>query len=909
MKKKIYISITTILLLALCISLCACLTGCGNSSENIKLGYTHDEVRKIMGDPYEDLSSDYTWCYLGSSYTNILNQIAKNEEAQEEALMKGDLKRLIDLANQEEELQAKLETTVYEYTEITFVRDEAKGYIVNSVMFDKNRCNAYPIDKREVKNVEVGGTIVVDEIPDKTGDTEKAIVMVNGEVGADAYYKARYTDGSYRLAYLTDVEVVEATANKAKITWSDNLATYETNADITVNEVGEIDKDGKFVTFPGFNRNKDLTSFTIPSNVTRIGKIYNCDGLESITLPFVGATLNGDENTHFGYIFDAPRSDYNASYVPDSLKEVIITGGNSIDDYAFEGCANIERITIPSSVTSIGTYAFRSCIGLKNITIPNSVTSIGDNAFEDCASLESITIPNSVTSIGNEAFEGCESLNYNQDDNADYLGNDENPYLVLVKAKNANISTCEINSNTKIISYGAFSGCENLTSVTIPSGVTGIGYEAFSSCTNLTSISIPSSVTSMGDRVFSGCTSLNYKQDDNADYLGNDTNPYLVLVKAKSVDISTCEINSKTRFIHSYAFLNRASLRSITVPNSVISIGEDTFYGCDIITSITLPFVGATLNGDKNTDFGYIFGDHVPASLKEVTITGGNSIAGGAFSGCTNLKSITIPSSVTTIGKNAFSGCDNLTIYCEAASKPNGWDSDWNSSDCPVIWDCNNNNKDEDGNDYPTIEGIKYQLKGGVATVIAQPITISGVIEIPATVIYKNQTYNVTNIDEDAFKGCTGLTNVTIPSSVTSIGSGAFESCTSLASITLPFVGATLNGDENVYFGYIFGGGVYDSNVPASLKEVIITGGNSLGEYAFSYCTRITSITIPSSVTSIGSYAFSNCGSLTTINYDGTTSGWQSISKDTWWNLNIGNYTVYCTDGTVSKDGTVTPNA
>ena len=114
-----------------------------------------------------------------------------------------------------------------------------------------------------------------------------------------------------------------------------------------------------------------LTNMAIPDSVTSIGEevFCGCSGLESITIPFVGATIDGADNTHFGYIFGAPTVAENNEYIHTSLTTVTITSGASIGNDAFSGCSSITNITIPNSVTSIGEGTFSGCSSITNITI------------------------------------------------------------------------------------------------------------------------------------------------------------------------------------------------------------------------------------------------------------------------------------------------------------------------------------------------------------------------------------------------------------------------------------------------------------------------------------------------------------------------------------------------------------
>ena len=241
---------------------------------------------------------------------------------------------------------------------------------------------------------------------------------------------------------------------------------------------------------------------------------------------------------------DFDDSDYAPWYSQrDKIKKVVIENGvTNIGNYAFIDCS-ITTVTIPNSVTSIGEKAFLCCSGLTSITISNSVKSIGEKVFKECESLSSITIPNSVTSIGDEAFSGCSGL----------------------------ISITIGNSVTSI-GESAFEGCFRLNSITIPESVTSIGQHAFYRCYALTSITIPNSVMSLGYSAFDG-TEWYGNQPDGLVYSGH----FLYKYKGTMPANTKIYVKEGTLGIADGAFVDCIGLTSITIPNSVKSIGNSAF--------------------------------------------------------------------------------------------------------------------------------------------------------------------------------------------------------------------------------------------------------------------------------------------------------------------------------------------
>jgi uncharacterized repeat protein (TIGR02543 family) len=258
-----------------------------------------------------------------------------------------------------------------------------------------------------------------------------------------------------------------------------------------------------------------------------------------------------------------------------------------------------------------------------------------------------------------------------------------------------------------------------------------------------------------------------------------------------------------------YAFEGCTSLTSIIIPNSVTSIGYGAFSGCSGLTSITIP---NSVTSIESSAFANCTSLTSITFAEESQLT---SIAEGVFSGCSSLTSITIPDSVISIGDYAFNGCSRLTSI----------------------------NVDEDNESYSSLDGVLFNKNK--TTLLCYSQGKEGSYTIPE---------GVTSIESYAFRACSSLTSITIPSSVESIGNSAFYGCSSLE---------TVNFGENSALEVIESYAFYECS---SLTSITIPNSvTSIGGRAFRDCTSLTSIIIPEGVTSIGVSAFAGCSSLMSV--------------------------------------------
>ncbi len=601
------------------------------------------------------------------------------------------------------------------------------------------------------------------------------------------------------------------------LTWSFDTVNYA----LTIDGTGGMD-DYTSSTTPWDEFNSLIKSVVIGETVTSIGDyaFFDCENLKTVDNYSEIYILKG--KTDYGYVgFYAEtvnncnaepngKCGENITWVLDAETGLLkIEGTGEMDFYNMNFYQEayysepqwyglrelITSVEISDGVTSIGNFA--DCINLNKISIPQSVTNISEYAFYNCTSLEEISIPGTIENIGNYAFGNC-----------------------------TNLSKVTLNEGLVRILQYAFYNCTSLKEINFPNSLWQIWYRAFGNCTGLEKITVGSNVSLIDSNAFYGCENLktvyNYSNlpiikgssdygcagyyADTVNWYGKTTGScgenvnYTLDGETGTLTIDGTGDMDNYSYNHYYTtapWRNYCSLiKMVVINDSVTLIGNYSFYNCTELTSVTI--------GNSVTSIG----DY-------------------AFEDCTGLTEITIPENIASIDDYAFYNCENLKtvnnfsgLYIQKGYRHYGYVSyyadtvNWYGKN---IGSCGENIEYE----FDAVTGVLKLFGSGKMTEyatyseipwyyysdkITEIIVGDGIENIINYAFYgydnlEKLTFGntITTIDDFAFYSCDKLTELVIPDSVEYIGCYAFEYCTGLSKVTIYAENITIY--TNVFYG------------------------------------------------------------------------------------------------------------
>lgn len=422
----------------------------------------------------------------------------------------------------------------------------------------------------------------------------------------------------------------------------------------------------------------NLAAIVVPDGVSYIGSnaFKNCSALSQIEIPksvrdivanaFDGTKWYEDRKHEMIYINDllyrvpaeiivqseqptGSLSDKDAAELAKSgvatqlvpYTDVIVQGGTTtICTLAFANTP-VQKVQLPSTLTTIRYGAFQNCTALKQITLPESMTFIEGGAFQNCSALSSILVPQNVTYLGASAFSGCTSL-----------------------------TSATLPQAITRISSGLFENCSSLTTVQASSALTSIGSRAFAETSALSSFTFPQTLTAVGAESFTGSGIVTANLPQSVTYLGAGA-------FADCTKLVYAQVPAAIQAVRERTFRNCTELKNVSIPEGIRYIGAAAFQ--NDVSLQTVDFAQSLLTICDNAFEGSGVGEGLvlPPALR--------TIGSRAFAGCMRLTSLTIPTDVRKMGSQAFADGSSPSIVCAfsrttyMSKLASGWVADWGS--------------------------------------------------------------------------------------------------------------------------------------------------------------------------------------------------------------------------------------
>lgn len=602
-----------------------------------------------------------------------------------------------------------------------------------------------------------------------------------------------------------------------------------------------------------FKNCTELTRVVIPDTVTSIsGEAFSgCEKLSDIVLSKNITSMGSKVFDKTAFYNDETNWDGDILYIGNSLVAIKSTisgeitikdGTTNIMGAVFSGNTKITKITIPGSISVINSEVFMNCTGLTEVVLSEGVKEIGVRAFSGCSNLAKITIPASIEKIGESAFGSCRKLtepNFNgtvdQWVNIDFYSFYDSPvyWAKTLYIKGEQLTEAVISS--PVVKKSAFTNCQSLEKVTFTDSVVEIQERVFSDNYYLKEVTIGKNLKKIGYNAFQNCsriekvsTTQSVNEWSQIDFYNASSNP-AVMARSLYINGQLLEeaVFSDITEIKPYTFASCASIKSISLPNTVKTIGEGAFRG---------------------------------TSVEELIIPEGTTtINAGAFASCANLKKVVLPSTLTQIYQDAFSNSTNINCVNYTGTIDQwaimGFFHEYSN---PVYY---SKNLYINGELVTEVVLEKAQYISGHAFVNCESIEH---LYLPDGFV---------QVGWDAFSGCVNLKTVDIPNTATTFVSRAFEGCYGLEKVNYR---GTVDQWASISFHLEQANPVYYSRClylnDVLLENAEIRGTHRIQDYTFLNCDSIKTLVIGGEVKTIG-HSFSGCRGLTSIEIQESVTG------------------------------------